>query len=191
MARQVVGIIEVAAWVMFAFLVARWAWSQDVAYEPWSLVCGGIGCGLELYRGYTWKVSADTPGQARRRWRVTISGLLGLIALLAVLFAQVRESARREAIRLAARESARREAIKIATERAKRRFPMVHWQDFAVDAKRVEPAGTWMIVIAPKSGARTNTYKVHIREDRITEWGSIHPAAKARGKSPIKPLVGD
>jgi hypothetical protein len=179
-------IIEIAAWATFVILVARWVWSQDVAYEPWSLVCGGVGCGLELYRGYTWKASAHTQGLPRRRWRVTISGLLGLIALLAVLLAQVRESARREAM-----ESARREAIKIATARARRRFPMVRWQDLAVDAKRVEPAGTWMVVIAPKSGARTNTYKVQIREDRITEWGSIHPAAKSRRKSSIKPLVGD
>jgi hypothetical protein len=122
---------------------------------------------------------------------VTISGPLALIALLAVLFAQVRESARREAIRLAARESARREAIRIATERARRLFPWARWQDFAVDATRVEPSGTWMVVIAPKSGPRANTYKVHVREDRITEWGFINPPVTRRGTSPIKSLAGN
>jgi hypothetical protein len=189
MARKVVLVLEVAAWTLFIVLVVRWAGSQGTTYEPWSLICGVVGCGLELYRGYTWRESADTHGQRRRGWRVTISGLLGLIALLAVLFAQVRESARREAIRLAAMEAARREAIKVATERARRLFPWARWQDFAVDAKRVEPAGTWMVVIAPKSGARANTYKVQVREDRITEWGFINPPVRRKGKSSIKSLA--
>jgi hypothetical protein len=189
MARKVVLVIEVAAWTLFIVLVVRWAGSQDGTYEPWSLVCGAVGCGLELYRGYTWKVPADTRGQRRRRWRVTISGVLGVIALLAVLLAQVRESARHEAIRLAAMEAARSEAIKIATTRARRQFPWARWQDFAVNAKPTAPDGTWMVVIAPKSGARANTYKVQIRGDRITEWGFINPPATRKGRSSIKALA--
>src|SRR5262249_5630363 len=124
-----------------------------------------------------------------RMRRVTISGLLGLIALLAVLFAQVSESVRREAIRLARMESARREAIKIATERAGRLFPWARLQDFAVDAKRVVPDGSWMVVFTLKSGARANTYNVHIRDDRITERGILYPPVMRKGRSPIKALA--
>jgi hypothetical protein len=189
MTRKVVLIIEVAAWTLCIILFARWAGTQDVAYEPWSLLCGGIGCGLELYRGYTWKNSAGTQREPRRRWKATIRGLLGLIALLAVVFAQVSECFRREAIRLAALESARREAIKIATERAGRLFPWASLQDFAVDAKRVEPGGTWMVVFTPKSRATANTYKVHIGEDRITESGILYPPVMRKGRSPIKALA--
>jgi hypothetical protein len=189
MTRKVFLITEVAAWTLFIILVARWAGTRDVPYEPWSLLCGGVGCGLELCRGYTWKKSAGAQRDPRCRWRVTISRLLGLIALLAVLFAQVSESFRREAIRLARMESARREAIKIATERAGRLFPWARLQDFAVDAKRVLPDGTWMVVFTPKSGACANTYRVHIREDRITERGILYPPVMKKGRSPIKALA--
>jgi hypothetical protein len=189
MARKLFLIIEVAAWILFIILVGRWAGPRDVPYEPWSLLCGGVGCGLELYRGYTSKRSAGAQREPRRRWRVTISGLLGLIALLAVLFAQVSESFRREVIRLARMESGRREAIKIATERAGRLFPWARQQDFAVDAQRVAPEGTWMVVFTPKSGARANTYRVHIREDRNTERGILYPPVMRKGRSPIKALA--
>jgi hypothetical protein len=191
MTRKVFLIIEVAAWILFIILVARWAGPRDVPYEPWSLLCGGVGCGLELYRGYTWKKPAGAQREPRRRWRVTISGLLGLIALLAVVFAQVSESFRREAIRLARMESARREAINIATERARRLFPWVRLQDFDVDAKRMVPDRTWTVVFTPKSGARANTYQVHIREDRITERGILYPPVMRKGRSPIKALAVD
>jgi hypothetical protein len=189
MTRKVFLIIEVAAWSLFIILVARWAGTRDMPYEPWSLLCGGVRCGLELYRGYTWTKSAGARRAPRRRWRVTISGLLGLIALLAVLLAQVSESFRREAIRLARMESTRHEAIKIATERAGRLFPWARPQDFAVDAHRVAPDGTWMVVFTPKSGARANTYKVHIREDRTTERGILYPPVMRKGRSPIKALA--
>jgi hypothetical protein len=86
-------------------------------------------------------------------------------------------------------ESARREAIKIATERAGRLFPWARLQDFAVDANRVVPDGTWIVVFTQKSGARTNTYKVHIREDRITERGILYPPVMKKGRSPIKALA--
>jgi hypothetical protein len=191
MARKLVGLIEVAAWALFIILVARWAWSQDTDCEAWAIVCGAVGIGLELYRQSARKVAADSPGHPRRRWTLTISGLLALIALLTVIFAHVTQANQRAAIRIAVRESARRAAIQFAMDRAKRLFPDVRWQNFMVDARRVEPTGTWMVIIAPKSGARTNVYKVHLREDRITEWGAIHPAAKSKGRSPIKPLVGD
>jgi hypothetical protein len=189
MLRKVFLIIEVAAWILFIILAARWARTRDVPYEPWSLLCGGVGCGLELYRGSTSNKSAGAQREPRRRWRVTISGLLGLIALLAILFTQVSESFRREAIRLARMESARREAINIATERAGRLFPWARLSDFAVDAKRVVPDGTWTVVFTPKSGARANTYQVHIREDRITERGILYPPVTRKGRSPIKALA--
>jgi hypothetical protein len=189
MTRKVFLIIEVAAWTLFIILVARWAGNRDVPYEPWSLLCGGVACGLELYRGYTCKKSARAQREPRRRWRVAISGMLGLIPLLAVIFAEVSESFRREAIRLARMESDRREAMKIATERAGRLFPWARLQDFAVDAKRVVPDGTWIVVFTPKSGARANLYKVHIRKDRITEQGILYPPVMGKGRSPIKALA--
>jgi hypothetical protein len=187
--RKAFLIIEVAAWTLFMILVARWAGTRNVSYELWSLLCGGVGCGLELYRGSTWKKSAGAQMEPRRRWRVTISGLLGLIALLAVLFAQVDESFWREAIRLARMESGRRDSIKIAMERAGRLFPWARLQDFTVDAQRVVPDGTWMVVFTPKSGARANTYEVHIRQDRITERGILYPPVMRKGRSPIKALA--
>jgi hypothetical protein len=53
----------------------------------------------------------------------------------------------------------------------------------------VLPDGTWMVVFTPKSGARANTYTVHIREDRITERGILYPPVMRKGRSPIKALA--
>ena len=52
MSKRVATVIEVGTLALFLLLALRWAWTQNGWFEPYTVLCGCVLIGLELYRRF-------------------------------------------------------------------------------------------------------------------------------------------
>ncbi len=60
MSKRVATVIEIGTFIVFGLLAVRWAWTQNGWFEPYTVICGFVFIGLELYRRYLAKDEAKT-----------------------------------------------------------------------------------------------------------------------------------